>query len=136
MSAWARLLATACRFLACLAWLFHNVSPCLDVGVSCRGVEAEEDREGEDVKKLLNAWPPHRSPLQGDETQVVVSQGESRMTRRSLNHRNWSEGWEVQRILYARDPQTGERKVDGAGVIVLSVERLLLISASLSGWLW
>ena len=106
--AWARLLATACKFLASLAWLFHNVSPCLDVGVSCMG----RGGQGEEVKKLLNAWPPHRSPLQGDEKKVVVSQDESRMTRRSLNHRNWSEGWEAQRILYARDPQSGKRKVD------------------------
>ena len=71
----------------------------------------EEDR-GEEVKKLLHAWSPHRSPLQANDTQVVVSSEESKMTRRSLNHRNWSEGWEVQRILYARDPQSGERKVD------------------------
>ena len=75
------------------------------------GVGGEEDR-GEEVKKLLHAWSPHRSPLQANDTQVVVSSGESKMTRRSLNHRNWSEGWEVQRILYARDPQSGERKVD------------------------
>lgn len=67
---------------------------------------------GEEVKKLLHAWSPRRSPLQADETQAVVSSGESKMTRRSLNHRHWSEGWEVQRILYARDPQSGERKVD------------------------
>ena len=107
-STWARLLASAWRFLASPAWLFHNVSPCLEVGVSCRG---EEDR-GKEVKKLLNAWSPRRSPLQASETRVVVSSEESKMTRRSLNHRNWSEGWEVQRVLYARDPQTGDRKVD------------------------
>ena len=106
-----RLGKVACRRLEVprfLAWLFHNVSPCLDVGVSCRG---EEDR-GEEVKKLLNAWSPRRPPLQADDTQVVVSQDESRMTRRSMNHRSWAEGWQVQRILYARDPQTGDRKVD------------------------
>ena len=92
-----------------LAWLFHNVSPCLDVGVSCRG---EEDR-GEEVKKLLNAWSPRRSPLQADDqTQVELSSEETKMTRRSLNHSHWSEGWEVERILYARDPQSGDRKVD------------------------
>ena len=91
-----------------LAWLFHNVSPCLDVGVSCRG---EEDR-GEEVKKLLNAWSPRRSPLQAAETQVALSSEESKMTRRSLNHLYWAEGWEVERILYARDPQSGDRKVD------------------------
>ena len=34
------------------------------------------------------------------------------MTRMSLNHLHWSEGWEVKRILYARDQQSGERKVD------------------------
>ena len=106
--AWARLLAAACRFLASLAWLFHNVSPCLDVGVSCRG---EEDR-GKEVKKLLNAWSPRRSPLQDHEKHVTVSASESKMSKRSLCHRYWSEGWEVQRILYARDPQTGDRKVD------------------------
>ena len=92
-----------------LAWLFHNVSPCLDVGVSCRG---EEDR-GEEVKKLLNAWSPRRSPLQADDqTQVELSSEETKMTKRSLNHSHWSEGWEVERILYARDPQSGDRKVD------------------------
>ena len=76
--------------------------------MSCRG---EEDR-GEEVKKLLNAWSPRRSPLQDDETHVLVSDEESRMTRRSLNHTYWGEGWEVKRILYARDPQSGDRKVD------------------------
>ena len=35
------------RFCVCVCvWLFYNVSPCLDVGVSCRG---EEDR-GEEIK--------------------------------------------------------------------------------------
>ena len=76
--------------------------------MSCRG---EEDR-GEEVKKLLNAWSPRRSPLQACQTEVEVSPQETKMTRRSLNHLHWSEGWEVQRILYARDPQSGERKVD------------------------
>ena len=97
-----------CEVPRFLAWLFHNVSPCLDVGVSCRG---EEDR-GEEVKKLLNAWSPRRSPLQVHETRVEVSAGECRMTRRSLNHQFWAEGWAVERILYARDPQSGDRKVD------------------------
>ena len=46
------------------------------------------------------------------EKSVLVSPEESKMTRRSINQANWSEGWEVQRILYARDPQSGERKVD------------------------
>ena len=55
---------------------------------------------------------PRRSPLQAGETQVAVSSEDSKMARRSLNHRNWSESWEVQRILYARDMQSGERKVD------------------------
>ena len=72
----------------------------------------ERRTEGEEVKKLFNAWSPRRSPLQVDETQVVVSSEESKMTRRSLNHRHWAEGWEVERILYARDPQSGDRKVD------------------------
>ena len=76
--------------------------------MSCRG---EEDR-GKEVKKLLNAWSPRRSPLLDHEKHVTVSASESKMSRRSPNHRNWSEGWEVQRILYARDPQSGERKVD------------------------
>ena len=61
---------------------------------------------------MLNAWSPRRSPLQEHEKKVEVSPDECRMMRRSLNHRYWSESWEVQRILYARDPQTGERKVD------------------------
>ena len=61
---------------------------------------------------MLDAWSPHRSPLQAGDTEVEVSREESKMTRRSLNHRYWSEGWEVQRILYARDTQTGQRKVD------------------------
>ena len=32
------------------------------------------------------------------------------MTRRSLSHRHWSEGWEVQKVLYGQDTSTGERK--------------------------
>ena len=82
------------------------------VALTCAAYTDREEDRGEEVKKLLNAWSPRRSPLQANETQVVVSSGESKMTRRSLNHRHWSEGWEVQRILYARDPQSGERKVD------------------------
>ena len=76
--------------------------------MSCRG---EEDR-GEEVKKLLNACSPRRSPLQAWEKTILVSKEESKMTRRSINQANWAEGWEAQRILYARDTQTGDRKVD------------------------
>ena len=43
---------------------------------------------------------------------VTVSYGESKMTKRSLCHRHWGESWEVQRVLFARDPQTGDRKVE------------------------
>ena len=82
----------------------------------------------------LHAWSPRRSPLQAHDTEVVVSDNESRMTRRSINHKNWSEGWEVQRILYARDMQTGDRKV-----LVVSFFSFLfggVVFAHLGVWLW
>ena len=76
--------------------------------MSCRG---EEDRGEEKIQKFVNAWSPRRLFLQDGDKEVVVSQSESYMTM-SLCQRHWSEGWEVQRILYARDPQSGKRKVD------------------------
>ena len=81
--------------------------------LGCRVGVGEEDR-GEEVgfKEFVNAWSPRHLFLQDHETAVVVSRTESDMTRRSISQRSWGEGWVIQRILYATDPQTGDRKVD------------------------
>ena len=71
------------------------------------------------LKKFVNAWSPRRLFLQAHEKQVVISEAERRATRRSLNHTKW-ENWEMQRMLYASDPQTGDKKVDSGN----------------SAWLW
>ena len=103
----ARLLGVVVALICCYIVWVGELACC--AAYTDRG---EEDRGEEVILKLLHAWSPRRSPLQAVDTRVVVSTGESKMTRRSLSHRHWSEGWEVQRILYARDPQSGERKVD------------------------
>ena len=109
--AWARLLAKTCRILASLCGWFTMFPRVWTLG--CRVGVGEEDR-GEEVgfKEFVNAWSPRHLFLQDHETAVVVSRTESDMTRRSINQRSWAEGWVVQRILYATDRQTGDRKVD------------------------
>ena len=79
--------------------------------LGCRVGERRTGGKKYILKKFVNAWSPRRLFLQDGDKDVVVSQPESYMTM-SLCQRHWSEGWEVQRILYARDPQSGKRKVD------------------------
>ena len=55
---------------------------------------------------------------QAHETQVEISAEETRATRRSLNHVNW-EAWKMQRMLYASNPQTGDKKVDSGNSVWL-----------------
>ena len=62
------------------------------------------------AKHLLNPQSPRHPSLQDNDTACVVAPEECKMTRRSLNNRFWSEGWEVQRVLYAEHPETGEKK--------------------------
>ena len=102
-SACTRLLADPCRFLAVLRGRFWTLG--------CRVGERRTGGKKYILKKFVNAWSPRRLFLQDGDKDVVVSQPESYMTM-SLCQRHWSEGWEVQRILYARDSQSGKRKVD------------------------
>ena len=62
------------------------------------------------AKHLLNPQSPRHPSLQDIDTACVVAPAECRMTRRSLNNRFWAESWEVQRVLYAEHPETGEKK--------------------------
>ena len=96
----------ACRAMQVprfVAWSFWTLG--------CRVGERRTGGKKYILKKFVNAWSPRRLFLQDGDKEVVVSQSEPYMTM-SLCQRHWSEGWEVQRILYARDPQSGKRKVD------------------------
>ena len=60
------------------------------------------------------SWHTHLSIFifsseEGSNTLQLSSQ-ESWLTRRSMNHDAWGEGWVVQKILYARCRVSGERK--------------------------
>ena len=68
------------------------------------------------AEHLLKTRSPRHSPVQGHDTVAVVSEEESKMTRRSLNNCHWSEGWEVKRILYAVCPVTGAKKAYVASI--------------------
>ena len=112
----ARLFKVACRSMdpevpRFVAWSFWTLG--------CRVGERRTRGKKYILKKCVNAWSPRRLFLQAGDTQVVVSPNERTVTRRSLNHRNW-ESWVLQRILYASDPQSGDKKVDSGN----------------SAWLW
>ena len=102
-----RLYKVACRSMQVprfVAWSFWTLG--------CRVGERRTGGKKYILKKFVNAWSPRHLFLQDHETAVVVSRTETMVSRRSINQRSWSEGWVVQRILYATDGQTGDRKVD------------------------